>query len=103
MSAGETAGVRMFPVLQPPPGAPRSVPWDLLAPHETNALKVHDQTLERLASRGGLSVSELVQVVDGGGYFVAARLDEASLPRLLQILRGYEAAPPATPTPGGKL
>lgn len=43
---------------------PRSVPWSLLAPHEKQALKNHDQNLETLAERGGLSPCEILAVVE---------------------------------------
>ena len=39
------------------------VPWNLVAPHETQAKKNHDQSLEELAGRGGLSPDELWCVV----------------------------------------
>jgi hypothetical protein len=45
-------------------GCPTSVPWDLVAPHERQAQRNHDQTLERLAERGGLSPCELVAVLE---------------------------------------
>lgn len=41
------------------PDAPRSVPWRLLAPHEARVLSNHQQSLERLAERGGLSPGEI--------------------------------------------
>lgn len=44
---------RMFPIL----GA-KSVRWELLAPHEAQAVKNHGQSLARLAERGGLSPAE---------------------------------------------
>jgi hypothetical protein len=40
------------------------VPWDLLAPHEAQADRNHQQTLERLAERGGLSAREALAVVE---------------------------------------
>lgn len=40
------------------------VPWSLIAPHERQAQKNHDQTLERLAERGGLDPSEMVAVIE---------------------------------------
>jgi len=41
----------------------RSVPWEWLAPHESQALANHDQTLKTLASRGGLSPQEMLAIV----------------------------------------
>ena len=36
-----------------------SVPWELVEPLRARCLRVHDQTLERLAKRGGLGLQEL--------------------------------------------
>jgi hypothetical protein len=47
-----------FPIL----GGP-SVPWSLVAPHELQARNNHDQSLRRLAERGGLSPGELWCIV----------------------------------------
>lgn len=68
---------RMFPILRgygraertAMLGCPTSVPWDLLAPHEAQALRNHGgQSLERLAERGGLSPAELVAVVEDRAF-----------------------------------
>lgn len=77
-------------------GCPRSVPWSLLAPHEAQALANHDQTLERLAQRGGLSPFEMVLVIEDKRLYMPAKgADEASIPRLLAHLKKfYAAAPP---------
>lgn len=45
-------------------GAP-SVPWRLVEPYEAQALANHDQTLEQLSERGGLSAGELWCIVHG--------------------------------------
>ncbi len=42
-----------------------SVPWSFVAPHEDQARANHDQSLERLNERGGLSPQELWAVVHG--------------------------------------
>jgi hypothetical protein len=47
-----------FPTL----GGP-SVPWSMVAPHEKQAIANHDQSLRRLAERGGLSPGELWCIV----------------------------------------
>lgn len=58
-----------FPVLRSglPRGltCPRSVPWKLVEPHAAQAWDNHEQTLERLAERGGLDPCELWCVVHG--------------------------------------
>ena len=60
---------KQFPIILPfskrLDKGPRSVPWALVAPHEAQALKNHGgQSLERLAERGGLSLDELVAVLE---------------------------------------
>lgn len=58
----------VFPILwsgHPGPHEPKSVPWSFVAPHEAQARQNHDQTLERLAERGGLDPKELHSVVHG--------------------------------------
>lgn len=46
-----------------------SIPWDMIAPHEKQALVNHDQTLERLAQRGGLEAVEAMKVLRGEKLF----------------------------------
>jgi hypothetical protein len=60
-----------FPVLYRGREMPRQwlellpdVPWRFIEPHEAQALRNHDQTLERLAERGGLCPSEMLAVVE---------------------------------------
>lgn len=50
---------RRFPIQ----GGP-SIPWRMIMPHEAQAKSNHDQTLERLAERGGLSPGEALAVLD---------------------------------------
>jgi len=40
------------------------IPWELIAPHERQALLNHDQSLERLAERCGLSACEAIAVLE---------------------------------------
>ena len=46
-------------------GLPKGVPWSFVEPHEDQALSNHEQTLDRLAQRGGLGADELLAVVTG--------------------------------------
>lgn len=50
---------RMLPLL------PHWVPWEKVAPFETNAQRNHGQSLQRLSDRGGLTWSELRLIVEG--------------------------------------
>lgn len=54
------AAERRFPIQDGP-----SVPWEYMAPHESMAQKNHGQTLEHLASRGGLGCGEAELIVTG--------------------------------------
>lgn len=47
---------------------PRSIPWRLIEPHREQVYKNHNQTLEELAQRGGLSWCELVAVLTDSRY-----------------------------------
>jgi hypothetical protein len=59
--------VRPFPIIRDykerAAGLPTNVPWEIVAPHEAQAQRNHDQSLEVLASRGGLSPCELFAVM----------------------------------------
>jgi hypothetical protein len=66
---------RMFPVLYSH-GEERGlkeVPWDFLKPHESQAFKNHDQSLETLASRGGLGLDEMLAIVREVSWFREVR------------------------------
>lgn len=45
-------------------GSLRALPWDMIEPHENQALRNHDQSLATLASRGGLSACEALAVLE---------------------------------------
>lgn len=75
-------------------GCPRFVPWSLLEPHEAQAKYNHDQTLKRLAERGGLGPAEMVAVLEGKTLRQIRDLkDSAAVPRLLELLAAHEATP----------
>lgn len=63
----KAADKRRFPVHSDTrrryPHCPKSVPWSFVASHERQAQANHDQTLERLAERGGLGATEMFCVV----------------------------------------
>lgn len=41
-----------------------SVPWEVMAPHESQAQRNHSQSLQRLAERGGLGTGEAWCIVN---------------------------------------
>lgn len=64
-------------------GCPKSIPWAAIEPHEAQALRNHDQTLARLAERGGLDPVEAAAVLDGVAWRDIGTLTlEASVTRL---------------------
>jgi hypothetical protein len=69
-----------------------SVPWSLVAPHEGQARNNHDQSLDRLAERGGLSPSELWCVVLGKHWRERPADDDVSLEWLRTWLAQHEGA-----------
>src|SRR5208337_3842932 len=72
-------------------GCPEDVPWSLLAPHEAQARRNHDQTLARLAERGGLCPSEMVDVIEGRGWD-STKSDREAIPRLLVLIHAHETS-----------
>ena len=71
-------------------GCPRFVPWPLVAPHEAQAKWNHDQTLQRLSERGGLSPAELVAILEGKTLReIRGLTDPAAVPRLLELIAAY--------------
>ena len=83
--------LRTFPVLWPyrprdllelaELGCPRSVPWELVAPHEQTAWDNHGQSLNRLADRGGLYPAELCAVLEDRRHYSMPYFE--SVPKLL--------------------
>jgi hypothetical protein len=73
--------MRMFPILfnyraseqlkalgAVDPYACVGIPWEMIEPHEAQAHKNHQQTLKRLAERGGLSHREALAVLEDRPY-----------------------------------
>ena len=69
---------------------PRSVPWDLVKDHDDQAQTNHSQTLEHLASRGGLSPMELWCVVHDTRFYDAKRNQGMTEAKAIEWLRGIE-------------
>ena len=47
------------------------IPFAMLVPHAAQAMSNHGQTLERLAQRGGLGVSEAIDIMEGNRWGTA--------------------------------
>lgn len=50
--------MKLFPIHSGVKNKLEAIPWEMLAPHEAQAFRNHDQTLNELAQRGGLSYVE---------------------------------------------
>src|SRR5688572_9553603 len=46
-----------------------TIPWEMIAPYEGMAMRLHSQTLKRLAERGGLSPREALCILDQTPWF----------------------------------
>lgn len=72
-----------------------SIPWDMIQPHENQALKNHcGQTLERLAQRGGLSHCEAVAILEDRDWKLMD-LDDA-ISRLKELTENFLKQEPIT-------
>ncbi len=81
---------RMFPVQYGP-----SIPWTLIAPHESQAKANHSQSLEQLAARGGISSCEAVAILEDRPW--RQMNDELAKLTLRRLLLGAEAGPAEKP------
>lgn len=70
---------------------PTSMPWEMVEPHREQIERNHNQTLERLAERGGLSPSELLAGIEGRRLDFS--LGEKRIAQNAEIIRGmiYDA------------
>lgn len=91
---GDTSTRRQFPIMpiwpiKEAPQPMRTIPWEVLAPHEETAQKNHQQSLERLAHRGGLSASEAVAILEDRPW---RRMTSAeAVARLAELVNIYAA------------
>lgn len=72
------------------PDDPDSIPWSLIEPHRKRAMRNHDQTLERLAERGGLSPKEIMCVLEDRDWFFNPETETQALARLRELLKQQE-------------
>jgi hypothetical protein len=67
------------------------IPFSMLAPHEEQAQRNHGQSLNRLAERGGLAVSEAIDILEGRKWNSAANCIENDR-YLINKVRAWRAA-----------
>jgi hypothetical protein len=71
---------------------PRSVPWSMVEPFELQAQDNHQQSLQRLAERGGLSPAELMAVLRGEQWHKRQFLtDEDAAVELARLTKEHES------------
>ncbi len=68
-----------------------SIPWAFIAPHEAQAQRNHGQSLKRLAQRGGLSVPEALDVIEGRKWNSASYC-EANDRHLINLVRAWRVS-----------
>lgn len=69
----------------------KSMPMDMLLPHEKQAIRNHGQTLKRLAERGGICPSEALSIMDGLHWGAVKVCDENDLLLLRRVERFNQA------------
>ena len=72
----------------------------MLVPHEPQALRNHDQTLQRLAERGGMGVREILFVLTDRRWKwedIGKGDDAADVAALIAALKEYESTTQVSP------
>lgn len=89
--------MKLFPVMGRKLGDPKLyVPWELVEPARAQAMHNHDQTLERLAERGGLDPVELYGALHRKNWTDLHYLDyDACLGWVKEQLKQYQGRTPA--------
>lgn len=83
------ADKRRFPILK----TKESIPWEVVEKHRLQALVNHQQTIERLAERGGLSWYEMYYVINDIHFNTKLNIsEEESKQKVLEIIKSEEAA-----------
>lgn len=70
------------------PGQLTEIPWLMILPHEKQALENHGQSLRKLASRGGLSLTEVMAILEDRPWSDMVR-EEADA-RLKELVSEWE-------------
>ncbi len=66
------------------------IPFSILVPHEKQAISNHGQSLERLASRGGLAACEAIDILQGRRFGSSAPVIENET-YLVNLVRAWRA------------
>jgi hypothetical protein len=81
-----------------------SIPWALVEPHRRQARSNHGQSLESLASQGGLEAQDLVAVLrDKGPKYALSLTEKEALIIVHKIVQGFFKGLKATEQFQGKI
>lgn len=80
-----------FRVGDKPGYSPGIMPWEMIAPHEGQAVRNHSQSLHRLHDRGGLSWCEALCVLEDRAWRAEPKAREMVL-RLIERWKADETA-----------
>lgn len=72
------------------------IPWEVLEPHEPQAITNHGQTLQKLASRGGLDWGEAAAILEDRRFEKKDMNERASRDRVLKHIDNFYMIKPAT-------
>jgi hypothetical protein len=64
----------------------RSIPWGVIAHAEQQALRNHQQSLDRLRERGGIDAIEAIYLISGQTYTGSAPVTEAQAHAVLRVM-----------------
>ena len=64
----------------------KSIPYEIVAPYDDNAIKYHGQSLERLNQRGGLSPLELYCVINDVSFYKTQMTETSAIEWLKKLL-----------------
>jgi len=67
-----------------------TIPWSMISPHDTQAHKNHSQSLETLASRGGLAPIEALWILDDERWDSSKLEEHIALVELERRIRVWE-------------
>lgn len=82
--------MRAFPIMLNDFKGKEYIPFEVIEPHESQALKNHGQTLERLAERGGLSYDEALLVLTDKQISSPVVEQDTAKAKVLQIVEDYK-------------
>ena len=98
---GVSEKMRRYPVHSSDRRQLESVPWAMLEEHAYQVESNHGQTLERLAERGGLGLTEIVAAVEGKRLRdVRGMSEDSALERVRELVFDWERRNSGPYSPG---